>query len=287
MDARPWRRALTIAVIGALAMLSPRPAGADRLALPGSHLFYESRGDGPPVVLIHGGNLDAGMWDADVIALATAISRHHLRRAPVRTLGTGDRRLRLARRSACAPRSPEDRTRQSRRPVARRPGGHQLRARPSGTGRSPGAGRPRTRRLAVHAGSAAGRSHRRGQGTRRRQGDRVVAGASLHGPGDARSGGRGAAAPARRGATSTSGCNRSARRSCRRRRRSTRLGEIRAPTLVLVGTLDVPDIQAIARRLTADIGGARLEVIDGVGHLVNLEAPDRFRALVAGFLGAR
>ena len=70
MDARPWRRALTIAVIGALAMLSPRPAGADRLALPGSHLFYESRGDGPPVVLIHGGNLDAGMWDADVIALA-------------------------------------------------------------------------------------------------------------------------------------------------------------------------------------------------------------------------
>ena len=71
MDARPRRRALTAALIAATAMLSARPTGAERLALPGSHLFYESRGDGPPVVLIHGGNLDAGMWDADVSALAT------------------------------------------------------------------------------------------------------------------------------------------------------------------------------------------------------------------------
>ncbi len=67
----------------------------------------------------------------------------------------------------------------------------------------------------------------------------------------------------------------------------TRLTEIRAPTLVLVGTLDVADIQGTAKRLAADVRGARLEVVDGVGHMINLEAPDRFRALVAGFLSRR
>jgi pimeloyl-ACP methyl ester carboxylesterase len=67
----------------------------------------------------------------------------------------------------------------------------------------------------------------------------------------------------------------------------TRLGEIGAPTLVLVGTLDVADIQGTAKRLAADVRGARLEVLDGVGHMINLEAPDRFRALVTDFLSRR
>ena len=66
-----------------------------------------------------------------------------------------------------------------------------------------------------------------------------------------------------------------------------RLREIRAPTLVLVGTLDVADIQGTAKRLAAEVRGARLEVLDGVGHMINLEAPERFRALVTDFLSNR
>ncbi len=63
-----------------------------------------------------------------------------------------------------------------------------------------------------------------------------------------------------------------------------RLGEIAARTLVLVGALDVPEFHAIAAHLVREIPGARGEIVDGAGHLVNLEAPERFAALVAAFL---
>ena len=67
----------------------------------------------------------------------------------------------------------------------------------------------------------------------------------------------------------------------------TRVAEIRAPTLILVGTLDVADIVQIADRLERDIRGARKVVLPEIGHLVNLEAPDRFRTLVTDFLSGR
>jgi 3-oxoadipate enol-lactonase len=63
-----------------------------------------------------------------------------------------------------------------------------------------------------------------------------------------------------------------------------RLSEIRAPTLVLVGEEDVPDIHAIAQRLAAEIPGARLETIAGAGHVPNMERPREFDELVLGFL---
>ena len=60
--------ALCLAMVASGAFASA--AAADRLAVPGSHLYYEVHGRGAPVVLIHGGNLDAGMWDGDVPVLA-------------------------------------------------------------------------------------------------------------------------------------------------------------------------------------------------------------------------
>ena len=63
-----------------------------------------------------------------------------------------------------------------------------------------------------------------------------------------------------------------------------RLSEIRAPTLVLVGEEDVPDIHAIAQRLATEILGARLETIAGAGHVPNMERPEQFDRLVLGFL---
>lgn len=53
-----------------------RPAAASlvapdtgRVRVPGSTLFYESAGSGSPVILLHGGNLDRRMWDAEFVAL--------------------------------------------------------------------------------------------------------------------------------------------------------------------------------------------------------------------------
>lgn len=63
-----------------------------------------------------------------------------------------------------------------------------------------------------------------------------------------------------------------------------RLTEIAAPTLVLVGTQDVGDIVAMADHLAARIPGARLERIEGAGHLPSLERPDELNRLLLDFL---
>ncbi len=63
-----------------------------------------------------------------------------------------------------------------------------------------------------------------------------------------------------------------------------RLGEIAAPTLVLVGSEDVPDVLACAERLAAEIPAARLERIEGAGHLPSLERPDELNRLLLELL---
>jgi 3-oxoadipate enol-lactonase len=65
---------------------------------------------------------------------------------------------------------------------------------------------------------------------------------------------------------------------------STRLGDLRMPTLVLVGDRDVRDFQELAERFAREIPSARLEVIEGAGHLPSLERPDEFDRLLAEFL---
>jgi 3-oxoadipate enol-lactonase len=64
-----------------------------------------------------------------------------------------------------------------------------------------------------------------------------------------------------------------------------RLAELQAPTLVLVGELDVPDFQIIAEVLAGNIAGARLQVIADAGHIPALEQPDMFNQTLLGFLG--
>jgi 3-oxoadipate enol-lactonase len=63
-----------------------------------------------------------------------------------------------------------------------------------------------------------------------------------------------------------------------------RLGEIVAPTLVLVGEEDVPDIQAIADRLAREVPGARKALIADTAHVPSIERPREFDELVLGFL---
>jgi pimeloyl-ACP methyl ester carboxylesterase len=64
----------------------------------------------------------------------------------------------------------------------------------------------------------------------------------------------------------------------------TRLAEIGVPTLVVVGSADVDDIKAMAVRLAADIPEARLETIEGAGHLPSLERPEELNRLLLDFL---
>jgi pimeloyl-ACP methyl ester carboxylesterase len=63
-----------------------------------------------------------------------------------------------------------------------------------------------------------------------------------------------------------------------------RLREIRVPTLVVVGSRDVPDIQSIVRLLEKGVPHSRKVVISGAGHLVNMEKPEEFNRVVLGFL---
>jgi pimeloyl-ACP methyl ester carboxylesterase len=66
---------------------------------------------------------------------------------------------------------------------------------------------------------------------------------------------------------------------------SERLGDVRAPTLVVTGDEDVTDIHQIADRLAAEIPGAKRATISDAAHLPNLERPDEFDRIVLGFLG--
>jgi pimeloyl-ACP methyl ester carboxylesterase len=59
-----------------------------------------------------------------------------------------------------------------------------------------------------------------------------------------------------------------------------------AATLVIVGSQDALTGVDQARLVAEGVSGARLEVIDGVGHGVHLEAPMAFARLVAAFLTA-
>jgi len=64
------------------------------------------------------------------------------------------------------------------------------------------------------------------------------------------------------------------------------LAGIRVPTLVVVGEEDVLTPPAEAEALAAGIGGSRLAVIPGAGHLANLENPPAYEEALRGFLGS-
>jgi 3-oxoadipate enol-lactonase len=64
------------------------------------------------------------------------------------------------------------------------------------------------------------------------------------------------------------------------------LEQIRAPTLILVGKDDALTPPAVAEKMAARLKGAQLVVIDGAGHLSNLEQPAAFSEAVKKFVQA-
>lgn len=66
-----------------------------------------------------------------------------------------------------------------------------------------------------------------------------------------------------------------------------RLGAIALPTLILAGRQDPGMQPAVMETIRERIPDARLEVIDGAAHLLNVEQPETTTALLRGFLEAR
>lgn len=62
-----------------------------------------------------------------------------------------------------------------------------------------------------------------------------------------------------------------------------RLQEIRLPSLVITGSIDIPDFQAIGNLLATGLPRMRREIIEGSGHMVNLEAPESFNKVLSRF----
>lgn len=67
-------------------------------------------------------------------------------------------------------------------------------------------------------------------------------------------------------------------------RAADRLGNVEAPALIVVGDEDDAAVKATAERLAAGIAGARTVVISGAAHMVNLDRPDDFNRIVLAFL---
>ena len=60
--------------------------------------------------------------------------------------------------------------------------------------------------------------------------------------------------------------------------------DLRMPTLILIGSGDIADNQAVAGALLMAIPGAARVVVPDTGHLMYLEKPEVFSSLVSGFL---
>ncbi|MEJ2050761.1 MAG: alpha/beta hydrolase [Calditrichota bacterium] len=63
-----------------------------------------------------------------------------------------------------------------------------------------------------------------------------------------------------------------------------RLNRIKCPVCVINGERDRSDFQDIARQLATKIRRVEWHQLPGVGHMVNLEAPDEFNRIVKSFL---
>jgi len=66
-----------------------------------------------------------------------------------------------------------------------------------------------------------------------------------------------------------------------------RLAEVSAPTLIIVGDGDIPDVLYQADLLEDGIAGAQKVVLPRVAHVLNMECPTEVNRLVLDFLSAR
>ncbi|MEV4514773.1 alpha/beta fold hydrolase [Dactylosporangium sp. NPDC049525] len=262
--------------------------GTGHIEVPDGQLYYEAAGDGPAVVLLHGGLLDCRMWDDQFELLA---ARHRVIRVDVRSHGrsssaTGDFRhdddLAVVldtlgvERAAIVGLS-----------LGGRIGFDFAVSRPervwalcaAATGISGMTftdpyitGRNRELAAAAQAQDTAGvvEAFLRAwvDGPHRRPED-VAAAVRVR-----------CADMAAHNVTEHAG----ARGRMLERDALHRLGEVRAPVLLLVGDADSADIEQVTLRALAEVPDARRIEIPGAGHMLNLEQPDAVNAALVPFL---
>ncbi|HEX9083100.1 MAG TPA: alpha/beta hydrolase [Gemmatimonadaceae bacterium] len=62
--------------------------------------------------------------------------------------------------------------------------------------------------------------------------------------------------------------------------------DLRIPTLILCGTSDIVTPLRLSEKLTGLIPGAQLHVVDGAGHMLPLEAPERVNQEISEFVAS-
>jgi pimeloyl-ACP methyl ester carboxylesterase len=63
-----------------------------------------------------------------------------------------------------------------------------------------------------------------------------------------------------------------------------RLGEIKVPTLIVLGEKDVKPVNEVGHLAATEIQGARKEIIPGADHLPQMVDPKKFNAILSKFL---
>lgn len=63
------------------------------------------------------------------------------------------------------------------------------------------------------------------------------------------------------------------------------LGEVRNPTLIVVGEKDLATPPPLARELAGHLPNARVVELPGLGHCPHMQDPEAFLAAVSSFLG--
>jgi pimeloyl-ACP methyl ester carboxylesterase len=253
-------------------------------AVNGASLYYELKGEGKPIVLVHGGNLDCRMWDPqfDKYARAFKVLRYDVRGfgrsndpgqpfSSVEDLKGVMQALAIGRASIVG--------------LSPRPDRAGLRAHLPGHGRIAGAGRPGLSGFEWPPESAARMA-------------KIIEAATSESPEAAME--LWLEDPYMAPAMENPDLARRIRRIAMDNTKvwskpptpetipappaSERLGSVLAPTLVVVGSRDVPEIQAIVELVAGGIRGAKKVVLTGAGHMVNMEKPAAFDAAVLNFL---
>jgi 3-oxoadipate enol-lactonase len=63
-----------------------------------------------------------------------------------------------------------------------------------------------------------------------------------------------------------------------------RLGEIKCPTMAVIGDSDAQDLRKLAQQIAKETPGATMATIENAAHLPSLEHPAQFNRLLEGFL---
>jgi pimeloyl-ACP methyl ester carboxylesterase len=86
--------------------------------------------------------------------------------------------------------------------------------------------------------------------------------------------------------TSPEGAAAALRGMARRRDQTDLLQAIDVPTLIVVGSEDSVTPPADAELMRDKVGGSRLVLVEGAGHMSNVERPEDFNHALAEFLGS-